>query len=92
MIISYVLYPYRSTIFLANIGKLLYPDYKILREVTIFADRDAMITFANAYQDKHDMAIALEGTGELELAYSYYPKAKECYRMVLEALEATEKV
>jgi len=51
-----------------------------------------MITFANAYQEKHEMLVALEITGNLELAYSYYPKAKECYGKVLDALQAAEKV
>ncbi|KAJ7385438.1 Fanconi-associated nuclease 1 [Desmophyllum pertusum] len=62
-----------STLYLANIGKVIYPAYVIDRPTPVFHSRDSLVAFAEAYQQKHEMLVALENNN-FEQAYSYYPK------------------
>ena len=77
---------FRSTLFLANIGKVVYPAYLIDRPTPVFHSRDSLITFADAYQQKHEMLMALENRN-FEQAYSYYPAASKKFNDILASLK-----
>lgn len=78
--------PFRSTLFLANIGKVVYPAYTIDRSTPVFHSRDSLIAFANAYQQKHEMFMALE-SNNFEQAYSYYPQVSRKFDEILASLK-----
>ena len=72
--------------FLANIGKVVYPAYAIDRPTPVFHSRDSLIAFADAYQQKHEMLLALE-SNNFEHAYSYYPEASKKFDDILAKLK-----
>lgn len=82
----YILYFTRSTLYLANIGKVVYPSYEIDRPTQVFHSRDSLITFAEAYQQKHEMLVALE-SNNFEQAYNYYPEATKKFDNILARLK-----
>lgn len=75
-----------STLFLANIGKVVYPPYLIDRPTTVFHSRESLIAFANAYQQKHEMFMALE-SNNFEQAFSYFPEASKQFKDMLVTLK-----
>ena len=82
---------FRSTLFLANIGKVVYPAYMIDRPTPVFHSRDNLIAFADAYQQKHEMFMALE-SNRFEQAYSYYPEASKKFDNILAKLKDDSKI
>ncbi|XP_048584265.1 fanconi-associated nuclease 1 [Nematostella vectensis] len=76
-----------STIFLVNVGKLTYPTYTITRELAVFPTREHLISYAAAFQEKHEMFTALEVASDLDSAYKCYPKAAEMFSGILHSLE-----
>ena len=82
------LYIHRSTLFLVNIGKIVYPAYTIHRPTPVFGSREDLLRFSAASQDKHDMFVSFDNK-DLDTAYQYYPKAAENFKMILTDLGKT---
>lgn len=82
---------FRSTLFLANVGKVVYPAYVIDRLTPVFHSRDSLIAFSEAYQQKHEMLVALENNN-FEQAYSYYPEASKKFNDILAKLKAGSEI
>lgn len=57
----------------------------------MFHSRDSLIAFAEAYQQKHEMLVALENN-DFEQAYSYYPEASMKYTDILLKLKDDAKL
>ena len=62
---------YRSSIFLTNIGKIIYPSYQITRNAVIYQDRDDVIMYDLANQNlcQMDDAIARRNFDEAQEVY-----------------------
>ena len=88
---NHVLLIFRSTLYLANIGKVVYPAYVIDRPTPVFHSRASLITFAEAYQQKHEMLVALENN-DFERAYSYYPEAYKKFSDILAKLKDNSEI
>jgi len=61
------------------------------RPTPVFHSRESLITFAEAYQQKHEMLVALENN-DFEQAYSYYPEASEKFCGILARLKANSEI
>ena len=77
----------RSTLYLANIGRVVYPSYLIDRPTPVFLARDSLVSFSEAYQRKHEMLVALENNN-FEVAYGYYPNALKKFQEILSDIRA----
>ena len=63
---------FRSSIFLTNIGKIVYPSYEISRHTAIFQDREDVISYDLASQDLCRMDRAIEQKDFDEARTVYY--------------------
>ncbi len=81
------LFFHRSTIFLTNIGKIVYPSYEIFRQTVIFQDRDDVISYDLANQDlcRMDCAIEHKKFGE---AITIYYKAHQQFEEILKKISS----
>lgn len=61
------------------------------RPTPVFHSRDSLITFAEAYQQKHEMLVALENN-DFEQAYSYYPEASKKFSDILAKLKDNSEI
>lgn len=82
---------FRSTLYLANIGKVVYPAYVIDRPTPVFHSRDSLIQFSEAYQHKYEMLVALENKN-FEQAYIYYPEASKKFDDILAKLKNCSEI
>lgn len=57
----------------------------------MFHSRDSLITFAEAYQQRHEMLVALENN-DFEQAYSYYPEASKKFNDILARLKEDSEI
>ena len=76
---------YRSSIFLTNIGKIIYPSYQITRHAVIYQDRDDVIMYDLANQNLCQMDDAI--------ARKNFDEAQEVYeRVYIHFVEALKKL
>lgn len=61
------------------------------RPTPVFHSRDSLITFAEAYQQRHEMLVALENN-DFEQAYSYYPEASKKFNDILARLKEDSEI
>ncbi|XP_071794297.1 fanconi-associated nuclease 1-like [Asterias amurensis] len=70
-----------QTLLLSNMGRVIYPTYKVLRTVKIFKTREDLLRYETALHYETDIATAMS-TNDFETAYQLQQTAIETYQQI----------
>ncbi|XP_022106779.1 fanconi-associated nuclease 1-like [Acanthaster planci] len=70
-----------QTLLLSNMGRVIYPTYKVMRTVKIFSTKDDLLRYETALHYETDIALAMS-TNDFDLAYQLQQKAMSIFEEI----------